>query len=333
MLVWARILEALDSRGGAAMVTIASTQGSSPREAGARMIVNADGTFTGTVGGGTLEWRAIALAQSALGTDRAVERRPFVLGPELGQCCGGQVELVVETFGDSDLQTVAHFADLEEKGRFATRGSLGERSNLDRTVVKDPIGAGDALFVGDELVEGFGEQQRRLLLFGAGHVGKALVLAMAPLPFTVEWFDPRADAFPTHVPANVTTRQLGDPEGALADAPAQSFALIMSHSHQLDLALVYATLADSRFVYVGLIGSKTKRARFEKRLAAAGIPRDRIDTLVCPIGIGGITSKQPAAIAAATAAQLLASDEAIRTGAKHELTGSEKTISRLSSRS
>jgi xanthine dehydrogenase accessory factor len=148
------------------------------------------------------------------------------------------------------------------------------------------------------------------------------VLALAPLPFAVTWVDPRPDAFPAHLPANVTMRRLDDPAAALVDAPAGAFVLVMSHSHQLDLALVHAALADDRFPYVGLIGSKSKRARFEKRLAAGGVPGARIAALVCPIGGGAILSKTPAVIAAATAAELLARDEALRAAAA----GSVETV-------
>jgi xanthine dehydrogenase accessory factor len=122
------------------------------------------------------------------------------------------------------------------------------------------------------------------------------------------------------MPANVTARQLLDPVAAFAEAGAGSFVLIMSHSHQLDLALTGAALADGRFPYVGLIGSKSKRARFEKRLQAAGIGRERIASLVCPIGIDGINSKAPAVIAAATVAEMLARDEALRAAARPEET-------------
>src|SRR5581483_12098851 len=141
------------------------------------------------------------------------------------------------------------------------------------------------------------------------------VLALAPLPFAVTWIDPRPDAFPAMAPANVTLRQADDPAAALQAAPDGAFVLIMSHSHQLDLALTVAALADPRFPYVGLIGSKTKRARFERRVAEAGVPAERLAALVCPIGVPGVRSKLPAAIAAATAAQLLAYDEAIRAAA------------------
>ena len=173
--------------------------------------------------------------------------------------------------------------------------------------------AGSATLEDGLLVESFGERTRPLLIFGAGHVGRALVLSLAPLPFTVTWVDPRPGAFPAYTPANVTALQIDDPVDALRQAADGTFVLVMTHSHPLDLAIVTAALADDHFPYVGLIGSASKRARFEKRLAAAGISRQRIAELVCPIGVAGIGSKAPASIAAATTAQLLIRDEALRT--------------------
>ena len=316
--VWSRVRESLERHGSLAMVTVAAARGSAPREAGARLIVNPDGTFTGTIGGGALEWRAIALAQAALaepGASRA-SLRSFALGPELGQCCGGRVELIVELIGAEGLPAVAELARREAAGPFATRGRLSANRGVSREIVEESgIGPGAATFAGGVLSEGFGDDRRPLMLFGAGHVGRALALALAPLPFRVTWLDPRPDAFPAYVPANVTTAPLGEPARALADAADGSFVLAMTHSHPLDLAVVEAALAAGRFPYVGLIGSGSKRARFEKRLAAGGIAAERIALLVCPIGIAGIRSKAPAAIAAATAADLLARDEALRAAA------------------
>ena len=313
MPVWSRLLDAIDRHGGAAMVTVAATRGSAPRDAGARMIVNPDGTFTGTIGGGALEWQAIALAQAAQSTppEPRAEVRRFALGPELGQCCGGQVDLVIEVFGPTDRPSVAGFASREAAGPFATSGRLTPEGVI-RALAPDALLPGSAVYQNGILREGFGDERRRVILFGAGHVGRALVLALAPLPFTVEWIDPRPDAFPAYVPGNVETVRAEDPAALLAGAPADSFVLVMSHSHPLDLALVHAALRDERFPYVGLIGSKTKRARFERRLAEAGVPRARIKSLVCPIGVVGIHSKAPAVIAAATAAELLVRDEALR---------------------
>ena len=311
MRVWSRLLEAIDRHGGAAMVTVAATAGSAPREAGARMIVNPDGSFTGTIGGGTLEWKAIALAQGRMTHGATAEVRSFALGPELGQCCGGRVDLLFETFGAEARDAVAALAAHEAAGAFATSGRVAAHGVV-RTVSDEAVPPGLARYEAGILHEGFGDERRPLLLFGAGHVGRALVLALAPLPFTVTWVDPRPDAFPSHVPTNVSLHRTERPAALFAGASAGAFVVVMTHSHALDLDLVAASLRDGRFPYVGLIGSDTKRARFEKRLAALGLPAARIASLVCPIGIRGIDSKLPAAIAAATVAELLVKDEAIR---------------------
>jgi xanthine dehydrogenase accessory factor len=320
MRVWPRLLEAIERHGGAAMVTVAAASGSVPREPGARMIVHPDGSFTGTIGGGTLEWQALALAQGMLGRADAprAEIRRFALGPELGQCCGGRVDLLVELFGGGQRDSVASFAARESAGPFATTGMVTS-AGVARQVVESPMAAGTVALAERVLHEVFGDARRPLLLFGAGHVGRALVLALAPLPFAVTWIDPRAEAFPAHVPANVAACIVANPAARLAAAPDGAFVLVMTHSHALDLDIVAAALKTGRFPYVGLIGSDTKRARFEKRLAELGMPADRIATLVCPIGIPGVASKAPAAIAAATVADLLVRDEALRAAASPEI--------------
>ena len=143
-------------------------------------------------------------------------------------------------------------------------------------------------------------------------MGRALILALAPLPFDVIWIDPREGAFPSVAPSNVVTIQSENPAAEIADAPPGSFALVMTHSHGLDLEVIDAVLRSPKFAYAGLIGSATKRARFSKRLREAGVPDENISAIVCPIGIPGIKSKHPAAIAAATAVQLLERDEHLR---------------------
>ncbi|MGZ5199910.1 MAG: xanthine dehydrogenase accessory protein XdhC [Telluria sp.] len=144
-----------------------------------------------------------------------------------------------------------------------------------------------------------------LLLFGAGHVGAAIVRALADLPCRVTWVDERDDMFPQSIPANVTVEATDIPESVVAGAPAGASYLVMTHSHALDQRLSEAILSRPGVAWFGLIGSHTKRKQFEHRLRARGIPADRIDAMVCPIGVPGITGKQPAVIAAAVAAQLL----------------------------
>lgn len=144
-----------------------------------------------------------------------------------------------------------------------------------------------------------------LVLFGAGHVGAAVVHALAPLPCRVTWVDEREDMFPRDLPANVTVEATDTPEAVVARAPQGASYLVMTHSHALDQKLSEAILSRPGVGWFGLIGSKTKRKQFEHRLKARGIDPARIEAMACPIGLPGITGKQPAVIAASVAAQLL----------------------------
>jgi xanthine dehydrogenase accessory factor len=218
------------------------------------------------------------------------------------------VDVLFERFEEADIAHVAELATAEAGGPFATRGRLGGR-HLERRIVPD---GGEARAVSIEangiLGERFGEHRRSVMLFGAGHVGRAVMLAMAPLPFDVRWLAPTPGAFPAHVAGNDDTDARVDPTTAIADAPAKAFVVIVTHSHALDLALLHAALSAKRFAYVGVIGSATKRARFSSRLRQAGQGEDVIASFHCPIGGKGIASRLPAAIAAGLVAQLLQHD-------------------------
>jgi xanthine dehydrogenase accessory factor len=307
MGVWAAIVRELEAGRTPVLATISAVDGSSPREAGARLVLTAQG-FTGTIGGGALEWQALARAQGlARRGGSALARERFALGPALGQCCGGAVEITFEAFGADALAAARDFAAREAQGPFGTQGT----AHADR-IVREAIVAGDGpAFVrnGSSVTERFGEASTPVLLFGAGHVGRALVLALAPLPFAVRWIDARPGAFPAAVPVRATAVAADDPVAELADAPDGALVLAMTHSHALDFAIVEAALAAGRFAYVGVIGSATKRARFESRLRQAGADAAVIARLVCPIGAHGPASKHPAVIAAAVAVELLVAQE------------------------
>ena len=145
-------------------------------------------------------------------------------------------------------------------------------------------------------------------LYGAGHVGRAVASALATLPCRVVWADARPGLL-DDAPAGIEVRAL-DPISAAADAPKGAFHLVMTHSHPLDLDVCATVLKRGDFTWLGLIGSTTKRARFESRLTAAGVAPRLLARLVCPIGIDGIKGKEPAVIAASVAAQLLLAFEA-----------------------
>jgi xanthine dehydrogenase accessory factor len=291
MKVWNLVTRALETQGSCAMVSVTLAEGSVPREEGARMVITAHG-FHGTIGGGTLEWKALAEAQRLLGKSRQIRMLTQSLGPDLGQCCGGRVTLAIESFDASSLPEATDLAAREQAGPFSLTNRL------------------------PGLVENFGERRRAVLVFGAGHVGRALILSLAPLPFDVTWADPRPEAFPGAMPQNVTGFA-GDPLQVVAEAPEGSLAFIMSHSHALDLQIADAALRNPAIAHVGVIGSATKRVRFERRLIEAGVDKSRVAAMICPIGIGGIRSKLPAAIAVAVSAQLITLDEALSASATH----------------
>ena len=312
MDTWATIGKALRGERRCALVSIVDAKGSAPREAGARMVVLQDGSFAGTIGGGTLEWRAIERARAALAKGTVgwvappVDLSRMSLGPDLGQCCGGSVRILMEVFTPDRSAEVQALADAEKAGFFATEGRIGERS-VERTVLtRDLPGGEDSLLGADgRLLERFGAHKQVLALIGAGHVGRALILALAPLDFSVVWIDPRKDEFPSIVPGDVRVVVSAAPAGELDAVPDGAFVLVMSHSHALDFDVVLAALRARRFGYVGLIGSATKKARFISRMRQAGLEDGDIARLVCPIGIDGIQSKVPAAIAASVVADLL----------------------------
>ncbi|MBN9670601.1 xanthine dehydrogenase accessory protein XdhC [Roseibium aggregatum] len=316
MKVWAQIAACLKDGEGCALVTVAQAKGSTPREAGARMVVRADGGFYGTIGGGTLELAAIRRAAQAASQGRSgFFCQKVSLGPDLGQCCGGRVDLAIEVLTENDRAPAETLALRESEGKpFGTvctleNGKLGARSVLD-TPPAEIFGLdGDEGANRRTLSERFGERVRPLYLFGAGHVGRALVLALASLPFEVVWVDSRAEQFPAATPANTRKILSSTPAAVLDRAPDGAFILAMTHSHALDEDIMACALLHQRFGYCGVIGSETKRARFQKRLKARGLNDALISGMVCPVGVTGIRSKLPAAIAAGIAVDLLQRDE------------------------
>ena len=145
-----------------------------------------------------------------------------------------------------------------------------------------------------------------LQLYGAGHVGRAIAALLETLPCRVQWIDEREAEFPTTPSAPHIDRLCVAPvQAGLQQAPAGAFYLVMTHRHDLDQTLTEAILRRADFGFLGLIGSATKRARFLHRFEARGVPACVLARLTCPIGLPGITGKQPEVIALAVVAQLL----------------------------
>ncbi|HRE20716.1 MAG TPA: xanthine dehydrogenase accessory protein XdhC [Rhabdaerophilum sp.] len=299
-MIWHHIANWLSAGSSCCLVAIREARGSTPREAGARLAIGADGRFTGTIGGGTLEWEAMAIARELIARypEGHGTAHSFALGPALGQCCGGSVVLRFEAFSPGDLRWIEALSQAEAAGAFDTVGEPDRRGILIRTVAQS--GAQPSLER-----ESHGEAKRDVLLFGAGHIGRALVLALAPLPFRVRWIDSREDPFPTVFPQNVRIDTSGDSIFVAGNEIGGEIAVVATHSHQIDFDIVARLLRNDAFHFIGLIGSETKRKRFLSRLKELGYALSTLERLTCPIGLSGIHGKEPAVIAASVAAQLL----------------------------
>jgi len=327
----------------AVLVTVTSVEGSAPRGVGASMLVTAR-DVVGSIGGGRLEHEVTGRARSLLGgivPDARLERH--ALGPGLGQCCGGAVTVWIAPFrtGESlpgwiealraagetersavlvtviasaraDVPVGAHVvfdatrrrhaeladgpaADLERAARLHLDANAGRAASV-------RVGAPESSVL--LLIEPDPDAPTTLV-FGAGHVGRALVPILAAVPGRVTWIDSRPDAFPASVPAGVDWRVVPLPEDEVDDAPAGASFVVLTHDHALDLRLAEAILRRDDVAYFGLIGSATKRERFVRRLQVRGIGPDRMRRMRCPIGLVGVGGKTPGEVAVAIAAELL----------------------------
>ncbi|HWW20736.1 MAG TPA: xanthine dehydrogenase accessory protein XdhC [Steroidobacteraceae bacterium] len=314
-------LRMLQSEPAVVRIVMATVQGSAPREAGVCMLVG-QALVHGTVGGGQLEWQALSTARLMLGAERPSARiHRFVLGGDIGQCCGGVVELWIERYTADDAPLLERARASTERGAALMRSELSS-DGIERQVVCD-LGSGEEsdrmlrsvrerapprlrrTALGAELLERLDNPLLPVWLYGAGHVGQALARALMPLPLRLTWIDSREDLLPKQVPDTVQCVHTLQPLESVASAPAGARFLVMTHSHSLDYSLCRAILTRADFAWIGLIGSNSKSARFRSRLARHGVDESLIARLVCPIGVRGIDSKWPAAIAIAVAAQLL----------------------------
>lgn len=319
------------------LVTVCGAEGSAPREAGAKMLVTAE-TFSGTIGGGALEYSAIARAREMLGEGAdAIAFDDFPLGPALGQCCGGRVRIGYERLCADDLEWIARAGAFSERGEAfvlerslaAGRGAMRRASRCDADASKAGalafLDAGGAEIAAPmpplEQCAGFREiiadSRAHVYVFGAGHVGSAIVAILQTMPAAVTWIDRRAECFPGAVGDNVSVAATDDETGLAAAAPAGACCFVLTHSHQLDYDLVHAILRRGDSAYCGLIGSRTKRARFERRLRRAGVDEASLAHLSCPLGAGGLEGKSPAIIALTAVHEMFLAHQAHERGQRN----------------
>jgi len=320
----------------AVMVTVASTVGSTPREPGAKMIVTKDALY-GTIGGGNLEHKACNIARCQLDTDEPNQLRRFPLGAGLGQCCGGLVNLMFEpivettpwlelaqqfhTPGEDWVRLVpAHQSSDEPNSAFLMLARDRVHDALPEGVASGDLHkAAEAILNGENnvgliqtragghgyFIEATRKPDFQLILFGAGHVGRAIVSVMQDLPVSIRWIDTRDDQAISGISDNVEFICTDTPEAEVDAAAKGSYFLVMTHDHALDQQLTEQILKRDDFAYFGLIGSESKRRMFETRMRRRGFDQSHFGRMTCPIGIDGIQSKQPAAIAISVAGEIM----------------------------
>lgn len=256
----------VDNGERAVLVTVAATRGSTPREVGAKMVVTKTTTI-GSIGGGQLEYQCTqeACQWLAKGSKSGKSSRTMLRKFVLSANCG---------------QCCGGVADIlfEEVGRA-------------------DVGRIEQLSASRDL-------RSRIVIFGAGHVGSACAAVLSTLDVNIDLIDSRAGFLDDRLPTNIAARELADPAGFVATVPENSYFLVMTHDHGLDFDICARILQRTDIAYCGLIGSRSKRRRFEKRFRELGITEKEISQLTCPIGIDEIKGKKPAEIAIAVAAQL-----------------------------
>lgn len=298
MAGWIDVARDLIGREGAVVrASLVGVRGSAPREAGAMMLITGTDIWQ-TIGGGTLEFEIMAGARDLIDAPDAPWRRQVVtaaLGPDMGQCCGGRVRVLLERFGPAEDAVLAAL----EGCRVVAHPLSGDgplTDGGDAVPGRAPGQDGD-VFVAPVALPG-----RPLFLYGAGHIGRALAPHLVALQFDLHWVDIAEDRFPNTLPAGARRVVATDPTVIAAHAPDDAFHLVITHNHALDEAICHRVLSGDGFARLGLIGSATKAARFRSRLGRAGIDDTMLDRLVCPVGMPQITGKHPARVALSIAA-------------------------------
>lgn len=329
MIAWADDLYEQTTAGHAiVLVTVIALRGSAPREVGTKMIVTASGCI-GSIGGGQLEYECAQLAAGMLGGDDHLCRQKFPLGAEMDQCCGGVVEVLFESIATGCPSWLEDLRAIRAQGKTAVVATTLSGDKGSRVVIDPAAGQADpdlpdtglsgqlaltarkliesgsrSQFVDDVFLDVVSSTGLNIAVFGAGHVGTAVIATLSGLDAQIQWVDSRPGIFPT-APPGVQLIETDHPAGEVATMPGSGFYLVMTHSHKLDFEICQAILTRRDASYCGLIGSLSKRRQFEKRLRSNGLSQALIDQLICPIGIDGIRGKTPKEIAIAVAAEIL----------------------------
>ena len=319
-------LERIGANDTAVLVMVTEDAGSTPRDAGAWILVSREATL-GTLGGGQLEQIAEDAAKELLDDPGRGRRSTLrcILGPDARQCCGGAVKLALELLDANAAPWLKKAAEsIQSDTDDAVLFPTGDASATPRVISASRSVAATA----SVHLQSLRDPRPRLFLFGAGHVGRSLCTIASQLPLRLVAFDSR-DTMRALVPRadNVTVADMTEPEICVRSIPHNAAVLVMTHSHELDYELCRALLRRNDLAFVGLIGSHSKAARFRHRLRKDGLSPRAADRLTSPIGTSGPTSKEPGVIALAALTEILTVFEELGTENRVEVDSQSDSVS------
>lgn len=316
---WFDLLQnAIKSDHKAVLVTVVNVAGSAPREAGASLVVTNTKT-TGTIGGGNLELRCIAQARELLAAKPVRNCKQIALGPSLGQCCGGRVEILFDVVTpDTDWfieLTASHNTNdnlwlcrsvNSADAVVATESKLKQRLPADTVDSKDGLHASFLVTHGDYrwCYQSLRVNRPQVMVYGAGHVGQAVVTQLSLLDCLVTLLDSREEWLYLQPDLKISRVLTDTPDEDAVNTPDEVAHVIMTHSHSVDFDICHALLKKGKFSWLGLIGSETKRQTFINRLQPRGVSELEISRLRCPIGCLQVESSRPELISLNLAAEL-----------------------------
>ncbi len=295
----------ITEHGRAVLIMVTADKGSTPRDTGTWMLVS-DDRQSGTLGGGELERLAEEAARAMLAGHGDWQRSSLhcALGPDLRQCCGGHVTLMLEPL---DMSATDWLAQAAESARVAdNQYSVLFQSNEPAATPRIITNDGALSGITGVHLQLLTDTRLSLFLFGAGHVGQAVATLSTQLPLRLTVIDGRANQRALIPNAdNIEVMGMDSAEEAAARVSSGSAALVMTHSHELDYTLCHALLTQNSAVFVGLIGSRSKANRFRSRLRKDKIPEKSLARLTSPIGSSGPKGKEPGVIALAALSEVL----------------------------
>ena len=289
-----QIIEKLSTYNTVARVIIMSTKGSAPRKAYSQMLITESRIF-GSIGGGQLEYQVTLICRARLSSLKKFGRevRRFALGPSLGQCCGGSVNILIEYF---------HYSDLKEIQKLKKANNLIHELNTQNYPYENnkSLSLDKKKFFKELMID----ERKDLFVWGAGHTGREIISSTKSLPLNRYWIDISRERFPALIDDDVHAIWANEPENLAKNLPNGGIHLILTHSHALDLAIIQSLLKGNKFYKLGLIGSKTKKTRFKNQLSKAGFSSIDIEKIICPIGLPEIQGDEPFRIALSVAGQI-----------------------------